>query len=194
MNKKTICEKCEKRDRCKKSCDKVNALLWKDNRVMEKKAYNRIVTYPKKNEVRFSEISQEQIDNFTTSDVVPWASGDLRLRKTIVFVERFFNKTPCKVLADRFGVKENTIVCMYQQAVEQLEKIVEKMDSRKEGIKAMKADKFNEDQKYFLLVAVFGFSQAEVARMFRRNKDTVNKKVKRMSDRYEAVFSEQVEV
>jgi len=161
---------------------------------MEKKAYNRIVTYPKKNEVRFSEISQEQIDNFTTSDVVPWASGDLRLRKTIVFVERFFNKTPCKVLADRFGVKENTIVCMYQQAVEQLEKIVEKMDSRKEGIKAMKADKFNEDQKYFLLVAVFGFSQAEVARMFRRNKDTVNKKVKRMSDRYEAVFSEQVEV
>src|SRR5690606_1365883 len=102
--------------------------LWKDNRVMEKKAYNRIVTYPKKNEVRFSEISQEQIDNFTTSDVVPWASGDLRLRKTIVFVERFFNKTPCKVLADRFGVKENTIVCMYQQAVEQLEKIVEKMD------------------------------------------------------------------
>jgi len=189
VNKKTICEKCEKRDRCKKSCDKVNALLWKDNRVMEKKAYNRIVTYPKKNEVRFSEISQEQIDNFTTMDVIPWSSGDLRLRKTIVFVERFFNKTPCKVLADRFGVKENTIVCMYQQAVEQLEKIVEKMDSRKEGIKAMKADRFTEDQKFFLLSHVFGFPQAEVARMFKRNRDAVNKKVKRLCDKYEALFA-----
>ena len=111
------------------------------------------------------------------------------MRKTTVFVERFFNKVPCKVLADRFGVKENTIVCIYAQAVEQLERIIETLDARKEGIKAMKPEKFTEDQKFFLLCCVFGFTQTEVAKMFRRNRDTVNHKVKRLADQYGAAFA-----
>jgi len=185
-----LCNECDIREWCKTPCAKLNDFLWSDNRVMERHFNDRIVCYPKSQEVHFSELEDQQLDKMSTADVVPWNTDDLRLRKTTVFVERFFNKVPCKELAERFGVKENTIVCMYAQAVEQLERIIEIMDARKEGIKAMKPDKFNEDQKYFLLVAVFGFSQAEVARMFNRHKDTVNKKVKRMSDRYEAVFYE----
>jgi len=156
---------------------------------MERQGRNIIVSYPLNHEVRFSEITQEQIENFSNEDVMPWNTDALRLRKTVVFIERFFHKTPCKVLADRFGVKENTIVCMYQQAVEQLEKIVEKLDARKEGLKALKPDRFTLDQKLFLLCHVFGFSQVEAAKMFNKNRDAVNKRVKRLCDKYEALFA-----
>ncbi|MBE9547622.1 MAG: hypothetical protein IMF10_09065 [Proteobacteria bacterium] len=113
------------------------------------------------------------------------------MTQTTVFVERFFNKTPCKELAERFDVKENTIVSMYRQAVKQLERIIETLDARREGLKATKSDKFTDDQKYFLLVCIFGFSQAEIAKMFGRHRNVVNKKVKRLSDKYEALFSGQ---
>ncbi|WP_319524660.1 hypothetical protein [uncultured Desulfosarcina sp.] len=86
---------------------------------------------------------------------------------------------------------ENTIVSMYKQSVEQIERLVEVMDARKEGIKAMKPDRFTEDQKWFLLAHVFGFPQAEVARMFGKHKDTVNKKVKRLADRYAGLFDQE---
>jgi len=63
-------------------------------------------------------------------------------------VERFFNKVPCKELAERFGVKENTIICIYKQAVEQLEKMIRAMDARREGLKATKSYHFTDDQKF----------------------------------------------
>lgn len=184
-----ICETCQNRGQCQTPCKTVKGILWKDNRVMEKHYRDHIACLPMHGEVRFSELSREQLDSFSEDDVVQWSSGDLRLRKTIVFVERFFNKVSCKELAERLGVKENTIVCIYAQAVESIQKLIQTMDARKEGIKAMKPDKFTEDQKFFLLVNVFGFSQAEVARMFHRDKDMVNRKVKRMADQYGALFS-----
>jgi len=182
------CDTCAKREECKKPCQEVVKLLWADNRIMERHYIDRIVCYPRNGEVHFTELEERQIEDFSTDDVIPWSSEDLRLRKTTVFVERFFNKVPCKVLADKFGVKENTIVCMYKQAVEQIEKLIEVLDSRREGIKAMKPDIFSDDQKYFLLCCIFGFSQAEVARMFGKDKDMVNKKVKRLRDKYEELF------
>jgi len=185
----TICEKCKNRHECKTPCKAVNSLLWEDNRVMERQYSDKIVCYPKTGEVHFAEITDHQVDHFSTDDAIPWAGVDFKLRKTGVFVERFFNKVSCKELAEKYGVKENSIVCMYKQAVEQLEKIIEVMDSRREGIKATRGDRFTEEQKFFLLAAIFGFSQAEVARMFNRNRDTVNQKIKRMIDRYEDLFS-----
>lgn len=184
-----LCKDCERREWCKTPCAKVNDLLWKDNRVMERHYEDMIVCYPQNKEVHFSELKPHQLDNFSTDDVVPWKTDDLRLRKSTVFVERFFNKVPCKELAERFNIKENTIVCMYKQAVDQIKKVVKAMDSRREGLKAVRPDKFNDDQKFFLLVSVFGFSQAEVARMFKRDKNMLNKKVKRLSEKYEAAFS-----
>lgn len=188
---KNGCGTCSERDQCKRPCDAVNSILWADNRVMERHFGNTVVCYPKNQEVHFSELEDRQIEKFSTDDVFPWSSGDFRLRKTTVFVERFFNKVPCRVLAERFGVKENTIVSIYKQALEQLERIIGALDARKEGVKAMKPERFTEDQKFFLLCCVFGFSQAEVARMFRKNRNRVNLKVKRMADRYEGLFSGQ---
>ena len=129
------------------------------------------------------------MDKFSEEDVVPWTSGDLKKRQSTVFVERFFNKVPCRELAERFGVKENTIVSMYRTAVERLEKIIEALDSRKEGLKATKAGNFTEDEKIFLLVQVFGFNRVEVARMFKQDHKVVCKKLKRMTDQYGAAFS-----
>jgi len=159
--------------------------------VMERHFPDKIVCYPQNKEVHFSGLKDYQIDAFSNADSVPWSSGDFRLTHTAVFVERFFNKVPCKELAERFDVKENTIVCMYKQAVKQVKRIIKALDSRREGIKATKSDRFTDDQKFFLLACVFGFSQVEIAKMFGRHRNVVNKKVKRLSDKYKALFAGQ---
>jgi len=183
------CGTCEGRDACVIPCKAVDKILWKDNRVMEKKGYAGIYCYPQNHEVHFSEITEENRASFSGEDVIPWSGGDFRLRKTTVFVERFFNKVPCKELAERFGVKENTIVCMYAQAVEQLWRMIEAMDARREGLKATKSYNFTDEQKFFLLVAIFGFNAVEVSKMFGQDRKMVSHKVKRMSDKYRAVFT-----
>lgn len=188
----TACNNCQEREQCQTPCKAVKSILWANNHVMERHFPDRIEVYPQHvKEVQFSEIEDSQLDKFSTADVIPWSSGDLRLRKTSVFVERFFNKVSCKELAERFGVKENTIVCIYAQALEHVERIIKALDARKEGMKATKADRFTEEQKYFLLTSVFGFSQAEVARMFKRDRNRVNLIVKSMADRFETFFSGQ---
>ena len=182
------CLKCENREYCVTPCKIVNDLLWDDNRVMERHFEDIIVCYPQHREVHFSELKKHVLDKFSEDDVIQWSSGDARLKKTAVFIERFFNNVPCKALAERYGVKENTIVCIYKQAVESLEKIIAALDSRKEGIKATKAGKFTDDQKMFLLTSVFGFSGVEVGEMFNMDHKRVSMKVKRLSDKYDAAF------
>jgi DNA-directed RNA polymerase specialized sigma24 family protein len=186
-----FCVTCEKSDQCNTPCKAVDAILWADNRVMERHFSKTIICYPKRGEVHFSELEDYQLEEFSNDDVIPWSSGDLKKRQSTVFVERFFNKVPCKELAERFGVKENTIVCMYKQAIEQLEKIVDALDARREGLKATKSGRFTDDEKMFLLVEVFGFNRVEVARMFNRPHKVVCARLKRMSDRYGAAFSGQ---
>lgn len=183
------CNGCKTRGECVEPCKLVNKILWEDNHVMERHYESSIVCYPMAKEVQFSGISEEQLDSFSEEDVIPWSSEDLKLRKTTVFVERFFNKVSCKELAEKFGVKENTIVCMYKQAVEQLEKMIEAMDARREGLKACKKGKFTDDQKFFLLIQIFGFNGYEVAKIFGLDHRVVSMKVKRISDKYGRLFS-----
>jgi DNA-directed RNA polymerase specialized sigma24 family protein len=186
----TLCEDCDKRDACRTPCEAVRWYLWQGNPgVMEKHHKDKIVVYPKRGEVHYAELSDQQQDQISDSNVVPWSSGDLKKRQSTVFVERFFNKVPCKELAERFGVKENTVVTMYRHAVAQLEKIVEALDARREGLKATKSGRFTDDQKMFLLVEVFGFNRVEVARMFKQEHKTICAKLKRMSDKYKEAFS-----
>lgn len=185
------CTSCEKREECVTPCKPVSDILWKNNRVMERQFSDGIMCYPQNHEVHFSELKDYQLDDMSETDVIQWSSENCRLKKTKVFVERFFNKVPCKELADRYGVKENTIVCMYAQAVEQVQKIIEALDARRFGVKATKGTrgaKFTEDQKYFLLVNVFGFSGHEVARLFNLDQQIVNLKVKRLTEKYREAF------
>lgn len=184
-----VCSTCEKFDQCKAPCKAVNDILWADNRVMERHFGGAIVCYPRNGEVHFTELEDYQVEKFSNNDIFPWASDDLRLRKTTVFVERFFNQVSCKELAERFKVKENTIVCMYSQAVDHLKRIIEALDARREGLKATKPDRFSEDQKFFLLVGIFGFSGVEVARMFNQDHKRVSQRVKRLTDKYSELFT-----
>jgi len=159
---------------------------------MEKHFEDHIEVYPQHVwEIQFSGMKDHIVDDFSLDDVVPWSSEDRKLRKTTVFIERFFNKVPCKDLAERFGVKENTIVCMYAQAVESICKILNAMDARREGLKATKSSRFTDDQKMFLLVAVFGFNAVEVAAMFDKDRKIVSRKIKLMADKYRAAFAGQ---
>ncbi len=173
-------------------------ILWKDNRIMERVYHDMIVTYPQGHETRFSEakapgriVRDFDIEDIPDTATIQWSSGDCRLRKTAVFIERFFNKTPYKDLAETFGVPENTVITMYKQALEQVQRIIEALDSRREGLKATKGDKFTEDQKYFLLASVFGFNGREIAQMFNKDRTSINMKIKRMADKYGALFSGQ---
>ena len=184
------CEKCKNRATCKTPCKEVKAALWKDNRVMERRFGNRIVCYPKTQEVHFTELQDYQLDNFSDADVMPWNSAETRLTKTAVFIERFFNKTPCKELAERFDVKENTIVCMFRDAVAQLHKMIETLDSQRGGLKNMKPkNAFSEDEKIFLLCSVFGFSQVQTAEIMNRDQTTIGLKVKRMNQTFRQAFN-----
>jgi len=78
---------------------------------------------------------------------------------------------------------------MYADAVKRLCKIIEALDARKEGLKAVKSYGFTDEQKFFLLVCVFGFSGVEVAAMFNQDRKSVSRKVKRMADKYKALFA-----
>ena len=167
----------------------VRAVLRDHNGVMERHYRNVIICYPQTGEVHFSAVHPARLKRVSDTDGFPWSGTDCRLTKTAVFVERFFHKTPYRDLAEQFGVEENTIVCMYAQAVEQIGRIIEALDARREGLKAVKASPFTEEQKYFLLVCVFGFSRAEVARMFRCGRDHVWQRVKHLEDRYAALFA-----
>ena len=76
-----------------------------------------------------------------------------------------------------------------------MEKIIAAIDARREGLKATsgtRGTRFTEDQKFFLLVDIFGFNGHEVARMFNTDHQRVSLKVKRMSDRYKSAFKESV--
>lgn len=183
------CNDCKTRGECVKPCKLVDKILWKDNRIMERYYASSIVCYPMNKEVQFSGITEEKLDGFSEEDVVPWSSEDLKLRKTTVFVERFFNKVSIKELAEKFGVKENTIVCMYSQAMEQLEKMIQALDSRREGLKACTKSKFSDDQKFFLMVQIFGFNGHEVAKIFGLDHRIVSLRVKRLTDKYIRGFS-----
>ena len=184
------CKKCKDRATCKTPCSEVKAALWKDNRVMERRSGDKIVCYPKTQEVHFTELQDFQLDSFSEADVIPWNSAETRLTKTAVFIERFFNKTPCKELAERFGVKENTIVCMFRDAVAQMWKMIETLDAQRGGLKNMKPkNAFTEDEKIFLLCSVFGFSQVQAAEIMNRSQDTIGAKVKRMNEKYRQAFS-----
>ena len=187
-----LCNDCEDREHCQTPCKAVNAILWEDNHVMEKHYSDAIVVFPGSGKERhFSELTDKQLAEISEIDVIPWSSGDTNLRKTAVFIERFFNKVPCKELAERFRVKENTIVCMYRDAVEQIERLVRALDARREGIKQVQTDRFNDDEKMFLLVYVFGFNQTEVARMFEKDHRFVSAKLKPMADKFSEIFGNQ---
>lgn len=185
---KNLCDDCDMKDCCETPCQKVRDILWKDNRVMERRFGDCIVCYPKGKEVHFSDLDQGQLNQFSSDDVVPWTTEDFRLTQTKVFVERFFNHVSCKELAERYDVKENTVVAMYRDALKQVEKLLKVMDSRKQGIKAMRPDRFTEDQKLFLLSCVFGFTQAELSRMLNISRSIINVKVNRLAKKYGPLF------
>lgn len=188
---KTICETCEKRESCKTPCKEVNNILWKDNHVYERYYPDSICVFPPFREVHFSAVNDYEVEDFSTDDTFPWSSESTKPDKATIFVERFFKKTPRKELAERFGTTEQYIDIIFTKSKYAIEKIVKILAARKEGIKAAKLDRFTEDQKYFLLVDVFGFTGKEVAEMFKKSRPTINKKVNRMREKYTELFSGQ---
>ena len=186
-----FCGTCQNREHCQTPCKAVNKILDKDNRYFEKPAGAVIICYPGNHrEVQFASLKDYEADQFSTDDVVPWNLGGCNLRQTSVFIEHFFNKISYRELADRMESNEDTIESMYYRALERIDAIIKVIDSRDEGIKKVRKGKFTDAQKFFLLVCVFGFNRAEVARIFNRDKNTVCDRVKEMEKKYAALFAD----
>jgi len=190
---KTICETCEKRESCKTPCKEVNNILWKDNHVMERYYNDSIVVFPPFREVHFSAVNDYDVEDFATTDAFPWSSENCELRKTAVFIDRFFNRMSYEEMSEKYCAPINTLRSAYFKCVSRLEETISVLDTRREGIKAVmkQKDVFSEDQKYFLLVDVFGFTGKEVAEMFKKSRPTINKKVNRMREKYTELFHAQ---
>lgn len=198
MGHHAVCSECTNREKCKRPCKEVERILRSENRVMERHYPDYIVCYPKREEVHFSDLVETKFkdsgkalkapDDFSNEEAFQFATDDLTLRKTQIFIERFFNRIPVAILAEHYGVTKNSIVTIYKQAIEHIEKLVDAMESRRAGLKAVKSGRFSDDQKWFLLVHIFGFSAAEVARMFNRDRNVLGQKIKRMADSYAALF------
>lgn len=184
-----LCDKCENRESCKTPCDEVNKILWKENHVYERHYDNSIVVFPPKKEVHFSALDDYQLEEISNSDAFPWSSGDYKLRQTNVFIEKFFNRTSTSELAERYGVRASVISTMYENCLQKIEQILSLLDLRASGIKNLKPDRFTEDEKMFLLVHIFRFNAAEVAEMFHHGKDYTSGKLRRMADKYKALFN-----
>jgi DNA-directed RNA polymerase specialized sigma24 family protein len=69
-------------------------------------------------------LSEKRQDEVSGIESLPWKATDHRIKQTTVFIERFFNGTPYKELAERFEVKENTVVCMYRQGGVRVERLM----------------------------------------------------------------------
>jgi len=185
---KTICEACKDRESCKTPCKEVNKILWENNRVYERHYDNSIVVFPPKKEVHFSALDDHQLDEISNSDAFPWSSGDYKLRQTNVFIDKFFNRASTSELAEKYGVRASVISTMYENCLQKIEQILGLLDLRASGIKNLKPDRFTEDEKMFLLVYIFRFNAAEVADMFHHGKDYTSGKLRRMADKYKAIF------
>ena len=185
---KAFCLTCDNRQQCKKPCKPVSAYLWQDNHVYERHYEDTIVVFPPKHEVHFNQLPEDEIDNFSDADSIPWSSGDYQLSQTRVFIEKFFNKVSTSELATRFGVRDSVISTMYRNCLYRVEQMLALLDLRASGIKNLKPDRFTEDQKMFLLVHVFRFNAAEVAEMFHHSANYTSAKLNRMADKYKEAF------
>jgi len=188
-----LCENCEKRNQCTTPCKAVNAILWDQNQVYERHYNDSIVVFPPFREVHFSAVNDYEIEDFSNEDAFPWSSENCELRKTAVFIDRFFNRMSYEEMSEKYCAPINTLRSAYFKCVSRLEETISVLDTRREGIKAVmkQKDVFSEDQKYFLLVDVFGFTGKEVAEMFKKSRPTINKKVNRMREKYTELFHAQ---
>lgn len=187
---KTLCEACKDREHCQTACRAVNKILFKDNGVFERHFSDRIEVYPQngRREIHFSAIEPERLEKIPGTATFPWETGGLQFKHSSVFVDHFINKMPYKECSDKYNVTEAAARSIYLQAASRVQTVVKELDTRRKGLQAVD-EKFTEEQKFFLLVYIFGFTKGEVAKIFGKYRTTVSIKIARMADKYADAFA-----
>ncbi|WP_419655436.1 uncharacterized protein Dvar_45180 [Desulfosarcina variabilis str. Montpellier] len=196
-----ICEKCLNRHHCKKPCFFVEQALRSEMALLmeDKRGENTTVVYSMWNETRLSDFmpEDEQLENskymavepdqerrLIPEDEVPITPKQLR---TKIFYERFFRGKPNKELAEELGISTNYCSAIYAESRKRVLAVVEALDGRDYGLTNVQKSKysFTDDEKYFLLAKVFGFSVREISRMPGTPAlGTLKVKIKRLYDQY----------
>jgi len=65
---------------------------------------------------------------------------------------------------------------------------LETMDAKRVGRRALSDKHFTDDQKWFLMRDVFGFSSQDIAQMAGMSLSRVNVRIKRVRDKYKEMF------
>jgi len=196
-----ICENCANSKYCRKPCRPVEKWL-RDGQtlIFEDKQGDVLISYGHWNEVRLSAIQPKDLGDKGSLylSVEPDQEKRLIPEKEIpikpkqlqakVFYERFFKGKKNEKLAGEIGIPANHCSAIYSEARKRILKIVEALDGRDFGLQGLKKTKheLTEDQKWFLMNKVFGFSIAEISRMpGTPHRRTINLKINRLFNEYQ---------
>jgi hypothetical protein len=139
---KGVCEKCSRREGCETPCRPVELCLAQDNlTVFEKTGVGEngeeiTIIFARSREIpesmlpKISDKTDELIDVFTTKAESPFAGFNPDLKRTGVFIDRFFNKWSYEDLAVKYDPTVKGARDLYHLAVKRLLDVVKALDGR----------------------------------------------------------------
>jgi len=193
--RETFCRDCESYAHCRNACLKLQREIKQPGAFYEKVDYenDRIIMFkhgPEQNTTAFDE-NDRPLEQYSTEEALQLNTDAFELTQSQIFFEVFFNRRTYEDVADCLGIPVAHVIRYYNEACKRIEQVAAAMDRRNSGLKKATAHKqLTEQQKAFLLVYIYGFSFAECARIFGKNKKTIQVKARYLFDKYMHAFAE----
>jgi len=199
---KNLCQKCKKKETCKRLCKAALAYVNQDSQVYELQDETKIVVFPRWNEMQAStantgpdETAEYQNNYFenTFSDNPennPFSSFNPDNIQTQIFIHRFFKKWPYGDIALKFEKTEEYVKTAYFQGMKRMALGLEILDHQKQTNQFASTSLKNSEpvqmlnpaQKDFLLYTLFELPIKDIAEITDRNKNTVRSGIFRVTN------------
>ncbi len=190
---KDMCRECQKKSNCKTLCKDAQAYVNQDGQIYELRDENKIVLFPRWNEVQSSranagpddtaEYQDSYLENTIADDPEnnPFSSFKPNHIQTQIFMHRFFQKWSFRDIAIKFDQTEEYVKTAYFQGIKRMVTGLEILDhqrlTKQNAITSLKnaepVKMLNPAQKDFLLYTLFELPIRDIAEMTARKIDTV---------------------
>ena len=172
------CKKCVHYKTCTKPCYPVEQMLKEKGECFERAS----ILYPLHKQIPLS-VCRKEADNgkdsandeeklLSTELESPFKSFTPRLKKTYVFIHRFFLKDDYKYIASVLGISVKAAENLYHEAVKKLMKQLEALDhdgredvAAKHYLKVFRKKKAPKNKRWWLMCNYFGLTPSEVAKI-----------------------------
>jgi len=182
-----VCSKCPHKNDCKKPCEPVRYYLYDGESTAMEKIRGRdeqgraiLVNYGFNHEVevRFSELEDSQSKQGKEKDFVekkilniqdsPFQSFEPQFLQTKIFIDRYLKGMSFEDIGKKHDISTKAAASISTSSKMRFLNLMRKFDTRQEGIKALNHKKYTllDEQKFFLLNKVFGFTAREISAMF----------------------------